>query len=59
MPDSNWCTKEHAQKQAEMIRAYWQKQNVAVTVWIEEVMTSKRGSMFNVRSDIKLGAVRP
>jgi hypothetical protein len=58
MPDQQYCTEEDAEKQAEVIREFWRKRNVDVTVWVEDLHTGKRsgGAIYNVRSDIKLGA---
>jgi hypothetical protein len=60
MSDAQYCTEEHAQQQAEMIRQYWSKRNVDVEVWIEAHTTGRRGggAIYNVRSDIKLEVVR-
>jgi hypothetical protein len=59
MSDAKYCTAIQAEQQAERIRQFWQKQNVDVTVWIESQPTGRRGrgSVYFVRSDIKLGVV--
>jgi hypothetical protein len=59
MPDTQYCTKTQAEQQAEAIRNYWRARGIDVETRIESHATGKqgRGSVYYVRSDIKLGAV--
>ena len=51
-------TREQAEHQAEIIRAYWRERGYEIDVWIEPVSQSYK-SDFAVRSSIRFWTRRP